>query len=197
MRKWLDSLTVYCIQKGIVREADALWFKYALEKRISTACIALPFFILAVIFSNFFTASCFFLSFYILRSKTNGFHANSLLGCICISLLVEVFLFLVIYPYLNTLANCVLNTICGALIMILSPFNHPSMSYSEKERIACRSHARRNVCIFLLVAAISILLRLQHIASGITLGIAMTAFMLCLAYILEWRKTQCKKPQKN
>lgn len=197
MRKWLDNLTVYCIQKGIVRETDAQWFKYGLQKRLSTACIALPFFILAVVFSNFFTASCFFCTFYILRSKTNGFHANSLVGCICISLLVEAILLGVIYPRLTTLINFVLSVICGILIMVFAPFNHPSMSYSEKELIACRNHARRNVCIFLFVAAISILLRLQHIASGITLGIAMTAFMLCLAYILEWRKTQCKKPEKS
>lgn len=197
MNSWLDKFTAYCVQKGIVHETDAKWFKYGLEKRLSTVCVALPFFLLAILLSTPLTALSFFVSFYTLRRKTNGFHAKSLVGCLCLSLLVEVVFFLIIYPQLNTITNCVISLMCAVAIMILAPFNHPSMSYSEKERRACRSYARRNTYVFLLVVAVAILLRLHTIAAGITLGIAMTALMLCLAYILEWRKTQWKEQQKR
>lgn len=197
MNKWSDKLTAYCVQQGIVCEKNAEWFKYGIEKRLSTICVAIPFFLLAVILSNFFTAFFFFLSFYTLRSKTNGFHAHTLLGCICLSLFIELTFFLIIYPKLNTITICAISLGCSIIIMILAPFNHPSMSYSEKERKACRSHARKINCIFLLVVIVTILLHLNKIAAGITLGIAMTTFMLCLAYILEWRKLQWKKQKKK
>lgn len=197
MGVWLDKLTSYCVQNGIVREEDADWFKYGLEKRLSTVFIAFPFFLLAVVLSNIFTAIFFFGSFYTLRSKTNGFHARSILGCISLSLLTEVVFFLVIYPQLKPITNCIICLVCSIAIMTLAPFNHPSMSYSEKERQACRSHSRKITCILLILVLVAILLEFNKISAGITLGIAMTTFMLCLAYILEWRKLQWKKQQKK
>lgn len=189
MDSWIDRFSRYCIAKNYISSADYLWFKYGLEKRFYTLVVAIPFFFLAVIITNIYTAFAFFICFYCLRSRTNGFHANTVWLCFTLSLLCEVVFLAVINPLLNTVGALVLAIASSIIIFILAPYNHPNMHLSTKEIAACRISARIRSCFILLGVFVCCILDTPTIAKGCSLGLAMAACLLCLAYILERRKT--------
>ena len=96
--KCIKNLTNYCVEKGIIAEDKSEWFQYGIERRLISILIGCPFFVLALILTDFSVSASFFLSFYYLRSRTNGFHAKSVHACLIISLLCE-FFFLTIFYY--------------------------------------------------------------------------------------------------
>lgn len=185
---WVDRFSEYCIAKKIISTEDVPWFKYGIEKRIYTSIVAIPFFLVAVILSDIYTAIAFYVSFYCLRTRINGYHAKTVWACFVTSLLSE-FLFLgVIRPLINPTGSISLALFSLINILILAPYNHSSMHLSHEELTACRNSSRiRSISIMVCILA-TYSLNLSTIAKGLSLGLAMAACLLCLAYIDEWRK---------
>lgn len=185
MSVFVDWLTSHFINHKIIREEDAPWFKYGLEKRITTVIVMVPFLIIAALLTNLFTALSFFISFYALRSRTNGFHANHFWSCCIFSILIEIFFLCIIYPLLTRTAIYI--TSFGGMIIIffLAPYNHSNMHLSKQELSACRLSARTHSLCILIVVIITGALNVMEVAKGFTLGMTMVAFLLCLAYLLK------------
>ena len=182
---WLKCLTNYCLQHNIITEDDIPWFQYGIEKRISTIIVGIPVFILAVLLSNFLTAIAFYISFYFLRTRTNGYHAKTLLKCLLFSLL-SLFLFMyAIYHFLDTNSAMYVSALCTVIIWILAPFNNPNMNYTNEEYEACKKSSRFRSAGILICVTIAYIANARKIVIGLTLGVAMAAFFLCLAYILN------------
>lgn len=188
MPRWSERFAMYCVRNGVVHEDQLPWLIYGIEKRISSLCVSVPFFLISLVLTNPWCALSFFAAFYLLRRRTNGYHANSVSACLYISLLLEILFLRLIYQLLCGIIIFILLGICVLVIYKLAPFNHPNMNYTKDEISACRVSARVNTYILTLSAIIAYSAGLYELSKGLTLGITMTTVLLCMAYISEWRK---------
>ena len=186
--KWSNKIAAYFLKHGIIDQGQVDWFIYGLEKRLASACIFLPFFLIAVFWTTPLCAVSLFVSFFLIRRRTSGFHANSVGTCLCISLALEMAFLGVVYPILHGIYAIVIASVCFVVITFLAPYNHPNMNFTEDEISACRVSARLDTGALWLLAIGAHFVGLSEVSKGISLGIAMAALLLCLAYISEWRK---------
>ena len=187
--KCIQNLTNYCIEKEIITEDKSEWFQYGIERRLTNILIGCPFFVLALMLTNFSISVSFFLSFYYLRSRTNGFHAKSAHACLIISLLCESFFLFVFYYALTPITMLGTNVTSIVLVFKLAPFKDLSFPLSTDEFYVIKKSARIRVVLLSSVAWLSSILEHQELANGITTGVAMAAFLLGLAYILNGGKS--------
>ena len=96
MTYFISKLSAICVKKDLVDSEDVPWLEYGIETRITTAITMVPFMLLAVRLSDLPTALAFLVAFKFLRARTSGYHANSVLGCISVSFILE-FLFLGVF----------------------------------------------------------------------------------------------------
>lgn len=188
MSRWLNKFSRQCIHYGIVSEDQLPWFIYGIEKRLSTVFTSIPFLLLAIILSTPYCAISMFMSFFLLRRRTSGYHANSAVSCILISLLLEAIFLASIYPLFNLILILAFLVLCIPLIFKLAPYRHPNMHFTDEEVSACQFSARVNTFILTICTVITYAVGLQEISKGLTIGIAMSTVLLCISYILEWRK---------
>lgn len=179
----VNRLVEFCRKAGYVTEEQEPWIKYILEKRITTICVLIPFFVIGVALTSLATAASFLVSFYLLRSRINGFHAKTFWGCFVASLIWE-FVFLgLVYPIINNVASLIVLAVSIVAILMLAPFRHPSLPLSEDEYQASKCSARYRLALLTIVYIVFALFNLKAAALGILLGIAMAAVMLILAYL--------------
>ena len=189
MPKFVDRTIQYCVSSDYITQEDAPWFQYCLEKRISTIVVGVPFFILALIMSNFLSAISFFFTYFFIKKYLGGYHTQTIWGCLGVSLLMES-LFLGFLPHLlNATILFVLWVLCALLILKFAPYNHPNLHLTHKEVEACRKKVKHRLCFVLAVAIIMHLTGIWEIANGCTIGIAMATALLCMGYIYNWRIT--------
>lgn len=188
MNSLLDWFANYCINNQLISKGNEAWFRYGLEKRISTLIVLVPFAIIAVRISGLWTALSFISSFFYLRSQTNGYHAKTHWGCFVVSILLELFLLMVIEPMLDAIGVLVLVGSTVIVVFSIAPYNHPMMDLNENEYAACKKAARTR-CMLLSVSCYAcILCDWYKIAYGISLGCAMTSALLVFAKITERRR---------
>lgn len=166
------------VKAGIIEKEMVDWFIYALEKRVITALTASILFLIASCIVRTWTAIGYLFSFYFLRCRTSGYHANSYIGCLCCSILLELFFLLILLPVLNNHVFYILNIASFIIICCLAPFNHPNMCMSAEEIKACRISARLRVCGLIAIGVVSYLYINKNLGEGITLGNTMTALLL-------------------
>lgn len=189
MKYCVDRIVRYCFKNGLISESQIPWLRYSIEKRLSSIIGIIPFALLALLLSDFGCAFCFILSFCVLRSRINGYHSKTLIGCILVSLAIEILSFKIIYPVLTPITAMATCIVCFVILILFAPYNHPNMHYSADEVLALKKSIRRRVAVLFLLLSLFTVKQLISALHGLTLGIAMAAFMLCLAYITEWRKT--------
>ncbi len=188
MQRFVDKLTQYCLKEEIIRSEDVSWFKYSLEKRISTVLVGIPFLILAFVISNFLCAISFFATYFYVRKFVGGYHAKTVWGCLAFSLVLEL---IFLGGLRNILSTPMIFGIVGVSILVvlkLAPYNHPNMHLSREEIEACRNKGRRRILIASSISVLTCFVGNGEIAKGCTIGIAMAAALLCLGYIYDWRK---------
>lgn len=185
----IEKIIRYCVREKLVRIEDVPWFQYSLEKIISTTIVGIPFFILAVLISDFLCAISFFFTYFFIKKYLGGYHAKTIWGCMGFSLLLEL-LFLGFFPnFLNTLVYVAILILCSFIIMKLAPYNHPHLHLTPKEIVSCRQKVRLRLCFILVVDIISYWFGIIELTNGCTIGIAMATALLCMGYINDWRKT--------
>ena len=188
MKFCTDWLVEFCLKNDFVPESQLPWLRYCIEKRLSTAIGLFPFFVGAILLTNIESAVCFVGAFCVLRSRINGYHAKTQWECLVVSLVTELIFLVGLYPVLTPLIAVLLTLICIVVMLLLAPFNDPKIHLSEDEVLALKVCVRKRSTVLGFLVLASSMMRLTSIAKGLTTGIAMAAFMLCLAYILKWRK---------
>lgn len=183
-----ERFALYCVQQGVIQKEQLSWFIYGIEKRLSSFVVSIPFFVISLHYTSLECTFSFFTAFYFLRRRTNGYHAQSACACLCTSLLLEILLLSIVNSLFNGYFFLFCVTISTVLIYKLAPFNHPNMNYTKDEIAACRSSAHLYTYILTFLAFVAYVTELYEFAKGLTLGITMTAVLLCMAYIIEWRK---------
>lgn len=197
MENLVDRIVSECVKKQIVESEDADWFRYGLEKRGVLIFVGIPFFVLAIWMTDIWGALSFFISFFTLRSRINGYHANTPFQCFVASVALEYVLLRLLYPHLSNGGALIIMIASVVVIYLCAPYNHPNMQLTEKEVAVCRNSARMRSAILFLIAAISMLLGETQVAKGISLGSAMAAFLLCCAYIFSKRCNNGKNEDQS
>lgn len=178
----IDTLVGICIQKGYVSQDEAPWLRYALERRIASLTAFGVLLIIGLFITTPATLFAFLITFCSLRSRTNGYHAKSVGGCLFYSILGEVFYLRILPDVWNDVFAFIALAASIILIWFFAPYNHPNMDLSPEEVIACAKSAKWRLST--LIFALSVLYALQQyqLALGILLGIVMTASTLVMAY---------------
>lgn len=185
--KPIDSFVGMCIQKEYVSQDEAQWLRYALEKRITSTIVFVPLAIIGLLIANPASLFTFLITFLLLRTRTNGFHARSVGRCLLYSILGEVF-FLRLLPTLwNEIIAFIALTMSIMLIWAYAPYNHPNMDLSSEEVVACARSAKLRLSILVLALCVFYILRQPQLAEGIRMGIILTASTLVMA-----RELKCK-----
>ena len=181
--KPIDSFTKMCVDNGFIAHEQAPWLHYGIEKRVTTLLISIPMIIVGSLISSPSMAVSFYISFYLLRSRTDGFHAKSIGGCFVLSMLTEIF-FLGILPRIwNEAVATALLFVSIISIYFLAPYNHPNMDLSPEELVECAKSAKRRILALTLSQIVMYILNFNGLATGILLGIVMVAVTLTFAYI--------------
>ncbi len=183
--KQIESFVRMCMQKEYVSEYEALWLRYALEKRITSVIAFIPLLIVGLLITNPASLLAFHITFFSLRTRTNGFHAKSVGRCLIYSMLGEVF-FLRVLPMLwNDIIAFIALAMSIMLIWVFAPYNHPNMNLSSEEVIACANGAKWRLGMLVLSLSILYIWQQEKLADGILYGIVMTASTLAMAYFLQ------------
>lgn len=180
----IELFVEMCTEAGYVSQENAEWLRYALERRFTTAICFIPLLILGFVVANPATVIGFFIAFYFLRSRTNGFHAKSVGRCLLYSIVGEVLFMRAVPTVCNNIMTIIALIASCLLIWFLAPYNHPDMALSSEEVNACAKSAKGRLVILVLVLAVSYIWKQYQFSLGIFVGILMVATMLLAAYCL-------------
>lgn len=181
-------ITDFCVAQNIVDVDKAAWFQYGIAKRLSTALASVPLFIVASILTSFEISVVYYISFALIRRRANGYHANSWLSCLFISIAIVSVCLWLIYPLLTPGISFWISVICIFLVFVFAPYDHELMHFTTEEYTACRHHSRVSICITASLALVLYLVGKDNIAAAVVSGMATAAFLLCLGHISDWRK---------
>lgn len=186
-----------CVNKEIISCEELDWLVYGLEKRITTAIVAIAFFLIGLKVAAMPTVISFLLCFYFLRVRTNGYHANSFIGCLMFSLILELFFLVVLLPLLKSSMLVCLNILSLVIIFVFAPFTSENMHLDKEEFAASRKTSRIRISLLSGIATILYALGVAEIGKGITLGNTMTALLLIIAYIKEKGESKNEKRKQH
>ncbi len=187
MQKSVELIVNYCVTHQLIAPDDIAWLQYCLEKRLTTVIVLIPFLGIAIWLTDIYSAAGFFITFFVLRKRMNGYHSSSFCTCLFLSLILEAAFLLGLYPFLTPTISLLLCTICAVLIFLFAPYNHPNMHYTEEELIALRHQLQIILCVLIPIIFISYAFQWNSFAHGAITGIVMAVFLLCLAYIMNRR----------
>lgn len=183
--KLLDLGVAYCVKYGYATREQAPWLRYALEKRVTTLLVTIPVLGLGIVVSSPAAAISFYIGFCLLRKRTNGIHAKTVVGCLCASLVSEFFILGFLLPLLNIKAIALLLLTSSSIILLLGPYNHPNMHLSDDEMRKCAKDSKIRLIALLLVIALMYATGHYRIANGLSLGVVMAGIALAAAYIIQ------------
>lgn len=193
----LYRFALSCVEKRIIDQQELDWLVYGLEKRITTIVTAMFFMLIGIHLANMLSVFAFMSSFYFLRVRTNGYHANSFIACLIFSLLLELLFLKLMLPALNVFVFLFLNTVSFFIIFFFAPFANCNMHLDEDEFRACRKTSRIRISV---LSTISVLLHISgkfDVSKGITLGSTMTALLLVIAYIKKEGENEHEKREQS
>ena len=152
--KQVDTLVGMCIQKGYVSQDEAPWLRYALERRVTSIIAFVPLLIIGLSITNPARLFAFLITFFMLRTRTNGFHAKSVGRCLLYSILGEVFFLKVLPMVWNDIVAFIALATSIILIWVLSPYNHPNMNLSSEEVTACAKSTKWRLVMLIFTLSI-------------------------------------------
>lgn len=180
--KQVDTLVGMCIQKGYVSQDEAPWLRYALERRVTSIIAFVPLLIIGLSITNPARLFAFLITFFMLRTRTNGFHAKSVGRCLLYSILGEVFFLKVLPMVWNDIVAFIALATSIILIWVLSPYNHPNMNLSSEEVTACAKSTKWRLVMLIFTLSILYARKWYQLALGVLMGIVMTTSTLVMAY---------------
>ena len=161
---------------------EAQWLRYALEKRITSTIVFIPLIIIGLLIVDPASLLTFLITFFLLRTRTNGFHARSVGRCLLYSILGEVFFLRLLPTIWNEIIAFITLTMSIMLIWAYAPYNHHNMDLSSEEVAACARSAKLRLSILVFALCVFYIWKQEQLAEGILLGITMTASTLLMAY---------------
>lgn len=183
----VSKIVNYMVRKELINENYVPWLQYGLERRLLTLVFLFPVVSLGLFLSTPITTLSFLYSFFSIRSVAGGYHAKTTYGCFCMSIILEYFFLGIIYPSLTFFISIFIFSLSTIILLKLAPYNHPNIHLSQAELFACAESLHHRSRFIVSIFIVACILKMKGIVYGITIGIAMAAYLLCLAYISNWR----------
>lgn len=184
-----NYLVKWSLKSGIIDPYQADIMRYYLEVLLSTAVTMIPLIVISFLISSPPIIISYFFTVFFLRHRTNGYHAESIWGCVIVSIIC-IFVFLGLIPRFIPLRYILLLLlIAESIIILMAPYNHPNMNYSSHELRLCKLSSWIRSGFAIVLVTIFIHFNFTSAATGIAMGIIQTAFLLFIA------KTKKEKSQ--
>ena len=181
--KQIELIVDSCVSKGYITHELAPWLHYGIERRILALVISAPMLLIGSVISSPEMSISFYISFYFLRSRTNGSHAKTPGRCLLLSIIGELIFLGLLSRVWNISLAIILLMPSVVSIIFLAPFNHPNMNLSTDEISGCRKSARRRLVVLLGLLIVFHVIQQDQLVTGISLGVVMVATMLTFAYL--------------
>ena len=176
MRAFAVWLTKQCISFDLIEKDLFEWCVYSFEKRITSLLTWVFLLTIGFYFFGVIHTIAFVGSFLFLRKYTNGYHASTYLGCLMLSILVELF-GLTFAQSLPLIPAVIMVCLSDIVIMIYAPCNDIKIHLNAAEGLALKTKIRR--CVLLLNGTYIILAILQSsISNYIAVALAADAISL-------------------
>ena len=174
-----QKVTGCFLRKGLIEPRHCQWCAYMVEGCLTTAVSLLGMILLGSCVAPVGTVVTLNLGMLYLRPRLNGFHAKTFAGCLVFSALLELAA-LALLPLLRGAAFWAAFGCSLAAALVLGPFNHPSVHFSQQEMARLRPRAAGSVLVFAL-AALALLWAVPGVGRSMVMALNVTAFLLVLA----------------
>jgi len=155
---FVDRLTESFLRHNIISEDQTEWCAYVLEGKIANLISLVILLVVGTLAADFPAAVVINAGMLFLRKKTNGYHAKTFLGCLCISVFCE-YTCLRLLPWLNQWKALTLLSFSALVIFLFAPFNSSNMHFDEREMSALKQCVRRRLVIFCFLAVVLLLVQ--------------------------------------
>ena len=169
-------------------------YLYGFEVLISSIIYTTIYILVSIITKTVFPSICFFIGFYLIRSISGGFHANTYTACHILYFANHIAFIGIIKltPYCAIKAvTSTLLIISSALILIFAPVDHPNKPFIKNEKKRFRLISTIYGILLLLVSALPFLINSELILNTlqyISIGSISAAVSLTIAKIQKERR---------
>lgn len=146
-------LTRLILRNNLGAEENFDWYVFGFEKLIEKLINYPILFLVGLCLGKPLEGVLFLLFFALLRMRTGGYHAPSRVVCtIASAVLVAVCLWVgIVLPPLGVLILLAILPICGVVIFVFAPINHPNLHLDESEMQQNRRFSRITFLIQVVV----------------------------------------------
>lgn len=151
------KVSLISMEKGWIEERNRAWCTYAVEKWMSSLLFFLILSIWALCANCFLGTASFTITFYALRRRIGGYHANNQWTCLLSSVLLVVVVTLFIGPItlqLTLPVIIILNTLSLGMSLFIKPVYPEQVHFSVEEE---EGNIKRKNRILLIVFAVQLL----------------------------------------
>lgn len=154
MKKFAVWLSKQCVYHDIIEKDLFDWCVYSIEKRITSFLSKLLLLLVGFLLFGAIQSITFTICFFLLRKYTNGYHASTYLGCLLLSIFVEIICLILaqFLPYQIAIITVCLSDI---LIIVRAPNNNIKIHFDAAEIMALKAKIRKYLllinCIYIVM----------------------------------------------
>lgn len=179
----MEAIAIYlanlCIRYDIVDKSLFDWCVYSIGKRLAISITRFFLILIGFTFFGIIETSVFISSLLLLRTFTNGYHASSYLGCLFLSILVEV-ICLSIAPFLSRSILAFAIVLSDVLICAYAPYNDVKIHLTPNEIVATKLQTRK-LLVLLNIACLFLSAVQPYLLNYIVMALIADAASLLLA----------------
>lgn len=160
MKRIVEGLTDYIIQKGIVKEEDRKLYEYGFTLTIEVGLFILCSLLVSLYLHMFMEGILFFLIFVPLRSYAGGLHLDRFHSCFIVSCLTfSSILYIVKHIHMPMLLSFISLLILEAVVYALYPVENINREIDSEENRFFKKKLKLFLAIDLLLSIICVVLK--------------------------------------
>ena len=174
-------------KEKIISKSSCKYYEYALISVVEHAITVGTMLLLGFIFRQFLPTICFMVSFFSLRRRTGGFHANKFWQCYLGTVITYIAVIQVV-PVLciNQIIMYGMLFLAIILICIIGAINHPNIDISKSELQESKKAARLVVIMEVMIIVVLAYLKANILYIGyMSVAVILCALLMCLAKIIK------------
>lgn len=174
-------------KEKIISKSSCKYYEYALISVAEHAITIGTMLLLGFIFRQFLPTICFMVSFFSLRRRTGGFHANKFWQCYLGTVITYIAVIQVV-PVLciNQIIMYGMLFLAIILICIMGTINHPNIDISKSELQESKKAARLVVIMEVMIIVVLAYLKANILYIGyMSVAVILCALLMCLAKIIK------------
>lgn len=179
MESLATRLTLFFITHNLISAEQEEWCNYALVRRLEFTLSLVLFLIIGILISGIAETVLFCFGVFILRKRTNGYHAKTFAGCLIQSSCSEI-LALLIVPCIFPLMQIVLLIIASVIILFLAPVNNKNIHLNCDEMSALRKSTRVRL-VFIIGATCFLSFSYPRLSAYLVMAIFYVAMLILLS----------------